>query len=109
MADMLVAKASAVIFRNGRRTVITKDKTILSADDPLVEGREQLFRPVKVTRSTASAVETATAAPGERRSTRRPQPAAPKPAEPPAEPKVVEKPKAAAEKPKAAAGKSDAE
>jgi hypothetical protein len=105
MADMLVAKASAVIFRNGRRRVITKDKTILSADDPLVQGREQLFRPVQVTRSTASAVETATAAPGERRSTSRPRPAAPKPAEPPVEPtkvaaaksdaatKVVEKPK----------------
>jgi hypothetical protein len=61
MADLMVAQQSAVVRKDGKRHVITAWRTMLPADDPLVKGRERLFRPV----------ESATAEPGEVRAMRR--------------------------------------
>ena len=70
-------------------TVMIQGGDLYYSDDPIVKGRESLFseptvkssRPAK---STARAQETATAAPGERRSVARPAKAESKPAAKPA-------------------------
>jgi hypothetical protein len=54
------------MWHDGRRRKITKGQTIVSADDPIVRGREKLFRPLHP--QQFGHVEQATAAPGEKRS-----------------------------------------
>lgn len=66
MTDLLVARRAAVIRgRNPRR--ISKGQ-IFRADDPIVKGREHLFRLLDV-----PDVEQATAAPGEKRTVTKPK------------------------------------
>lgn len=76
MADqLLVARVTTTIVHQGRNHRIRKGETVVHADDPVVQGREKLFRPLAVTqlgRRPARAEETATAGPGERRDLRLP-------------------------------------
>jgi hypothetical protein len=71
MAEYLIAVESAVIREGSRRHVIHRNKTVVRADDPIVKGREKLFRPLDRKVMLGSDVEQATAAPGERRAVRR--------------------------------------
>lgn len=68
--DLLVARVTTTIVHGGRSHRIRRGETVVYADDPVVRGREKLFRPLTVTQlgpRPARAVETATADPGERR------------------------------------------
>lgn len=58
---------------DGTRVVAAGE--LVDSDDPILQGREQYFEPVDtyVTRRSARAVETATAAPGEVRTVKRPR------------------------------------
>ena len=71
MAEYLIAVESAVIRDGGRRHVIHRNKTVVRADDPIVKGREKLFRPLERKVVLSADVERATAVPGERRTVRR--------------------------------------
>lgn len=81
MADtdgLLIAATTAVITHEGRTYRIRKGDTVVMADDPVVKGREKLFKPLKVTHlgrreRPAAQVEDATAEPGEKRELSRPR------------------------------------
>jgi hypothetical protein len=66
------ANCDAVAYEDGKRLQVTKDQ-IWDANDPFVKARPDLFSsvPKKVNRTTPAPVEAATAAPGEKRATRR--------------------------------------
>lgn len=67
---LLVARVTTTIVHKGRRYPIRKGVTVVHSDDTVVQGRERLFEPLKVTRlgpRTARWTETATAGPDERR------------------------------------------
>jgi len=65
--ELLVARVTTTIVAGGRRYPIRKGVTVVHRDDPVVQGRQQLFRPLTVTRLGGRPVrsETATAGPGE--------------------------------------------
>lgn len=72
---LLVARVTTTIVHKGRRYPIRKGVTVVHSDDSVVQGRERLFEPLKVTRlgaRAARATETATAGPGELRDVRLP-------------------------------------
>jgi hypothetical protein len=69
------ANCDAVVFEDGKRLQVVRDQ-IWDAGDPFVKARPDLFstEPRKVNRTVpamGNVVESATAAPGEKRSTRR--------------------------------------
>lgn len=69
------ANCEAVVYEGGLRVQLVADQ-IWAADDPIVKARPDLFskEPRKVNRTTATTaapVESASAAPGEKRTTRR--------------------------------------
>lgn len=71
------ANCEAVVYENGLRIQLVVDQ-IWEANDPLVKARPDLFstEPRKVNRTSApkaAPVESASAAPGEKRTTRRAQ------------------------------------
>jgi hypothetical protein len=74
MSLILVAKTNALIVYEGRRIVVKGKITTAHEDHPIVRAHPDLWEPQKIDFSTASSepvsapVETATAAPGERRS-----------------------------------------
>jgi hypothetical protein len=79
--DLLVALTTTTIVHQGRSYRIERGVTVVYADDEVVQGRERLFGPLRVTRlggrvppAAGGAVETATAGPGERREVRLAQP-----------------------------------
>jgi hypothetical protein len=90
MATMLAIEGMAFTSKDGMRRVITPGQTI-DDGDPDFKGREHLFEPAdeRAARNTSSrnrgvaasgagrAAETATAAPGERRTRTSPPPTAP--------------------------------
>lgn len=71
--DLLVAKRSTVLHIDGRRVVIRRGVTVAEVGAEIVKGREELWEPMTVhypaakRRETKPPVETATAAPGEKR------------------------------------------
>lgn len=70
--ELLVALVTTTIVHKGRGYRIERGVTVVYADDEVVQGRERLFGPLRVTRlggriPRTGAVETATAGPGERR------------------------------------------
>lgn len=67
MSDIYVATRSAVIHTKDGRVQVRKGVTRVRAGHPLLEGREDMFKPIDVHFD----VEQATAAPGETRTTRR--------------------------------------
>lgn len=86
MADHVIAEKAAVIATTnaqGRRSRIRiREGKVYRSDDPAVQGREHLFRPVEDT----------SAAPGEKRNMRRPRRQAEAAAEP-AQPAKAAQPK----------------
>lgn len=80
MANLLIARTTAVIKLASRTVRIRRGVTVVAADDPAVMGREHLFRPLTVTplagpdrparpQRARRRAEQATAAPGETRAT----------------------------------------
>jgi hypothetical protein len=65
--DILVANVTASLKYNGQRVCLVAGKTLVRADDPIVKGREDMFRPLAVGYLAGGPVEQATAAPGEKR------------------------------------------
>lgn len=63
--------SAARTFVAGRRVV--RKGEIFPVDDPIVSGRERLFTPVGDAAAVDTGVEHATAAPGEKRTIRRPK------------------------------------
>lgn len=63
MSDQSLLRVKRSFLAPGRRLV--REGAIVRSDDPITNGRAELFEPV-------TAVEQATAAPGERRNVRRP-------------------------------------
>lgn len=81
MAEILVAKETFVTDHEGAPTVIHKGVTRVREGHPIATANPDLFEPVNVhfdvvEQSTSDVVEQATAAPGEARSTVRPDKAA---------------------------------
>ena len=66
MATLRVKSAFACTY-HGVEEVFAADRLVDSAD-PVVKGREQFFEPVEVAASRHAGVESASAAPGEKRS-----------------------------------------
>lgn len=64
MSDQSLLRVKRSFLAPGRRLV--REGAIVRSDDPITNGRAELFEPVTAT------VEQATAAPGERRNVRRP-------------------------------------
>ncbi len=66
------ANCDAVAYEDGKRLQLVKDQ-IWDANDPFVKARPDLFSPSpkKVNRTTPAPVEAASAAPGEKRATKR--------------------------------------
>lgn len=69
MADILVPRDTFLVELDGNRIILHKGVTRVRAGHPLTVGREELFEPIGLDYD----VEQATAAPGEKRSTRRPR------------------------------------
>lgn len=67
MSDIYVAKQSAVLMFEGRKTFITGGRTTVREGHPILESHGNLFEPLQVTFDHDRPVESATAAPGERR------------------------------------------
>lgn len=64
--EVLVA-ATTTTFRHGdRRVYLVEGQTLVRSDDPVVKGREAMFRPLNLG-YLGGPVEQATAAPGEKR------------------------------------------
>lgn len=75
MAGILVAKDTLVIEYEGERVFFHKGKTLVREGHPMLKGIEEYFEPITVDYDT---VEQATAAPGEKRTTRRGRPPLPR-------------------------------
>lgn len=67
MSEIYVAKQSAVLMFEGRKTFITGGRTTVREGHPILESHGGLFEPLQVTFDHDRPVESATAAPGERR------------------------------------------
>lgn len=68
MCNLVMARQNVRMSSGGARSLLRKG-TVVCVDDPVVRGREHLFRPVDVTHHCGEGpVEQATAAPGEKRS-----------------------------------------
>ena len=71
MADIYVAKQSAVLFLDGKRHFVHKDRTRVREGHPLLARNPGMFKPLDVDYDVeprdAAPVEQATAAPGEKR------------------------------------------
>lgn len=65
--DVYIATKTAIIYIDGRRTTVRKGLTRVRAGHPVLSDHPELFKPIDVHFD----VEQATAAPGEKRSTRR--------------------------------------
>lgn len=48
MADILVAKRSAIVMFDGRRVTIRAGRTHVRAGHPILDGRQDMFEPIKV-------------------------------------------------------------
>lgn len=64
--DILVANVTATLKHEGRRFYLVRGKTLVRADDPVVEGHKSMFEPLHI-EYLGGPVEQATAAPGEKR------------------------------------------
>lgn len=74
MPGILVANVTTMFRHEGRKLMLRRGVTLVHADDPVVKGRESMFRPLEVSYLGGAPVETATAAPGEKRATPTPTP-----------------------------------
>lgn len=46
--DILVAKQTAVLVYDGRQITITGGRTTVRAGHPILDGREQMFEPIRI-------------------------------------------------------------
>jgi hypothetical protein len=91
VSDLFVARQSGTVMLDGRRHAIRRGVTVARAGSTMLAKHPRLFEPLKIHydapgkgRRNPAPVEQATAAPGERRTVRLPEPAPEPP--PPAEP-----------------------
>lgn len=74
MPEILVANETFVAEHDGAPVVIHKDHTRIRAGHPIAEAHPDMFKPISVHYDIESAdVESATAAPGEKRTVSRPR------------------------------------
>lgn len=71
--QIYVAKKSAILRYEGRRIVVKKDVTTVRSGHPIMDGHEDLFRPLAVVYDHEAVVEDMTAEPGRKRSVGRPK------------------------------------